>query len=71
MIHAVMAIHLNADQVISGLAITLFGAGISSFFGRPFIGQTGLRIPALDAVTGSGGPGARSRPVTRMERTDP
>jgi ABC-type uncharacterized transport system permease subunit len=53
LIHALLSIHLQADQVISGLAITLFGAGISSFFGRAYIGRVGLRIPSLD-VTLSG-----------------
>ena len=33
-IHAVITIHLRADQVVSGLALTFLGTGISLVFGE-------------------------------------
>ncbi|HSW36017.1 MAG TPA: ABC transporter permease [Candidatus Limnocylindrales bacterium] len=38
LIHAFLTITLQANQVVSGLALTMFGAGFSSFIGRPFVG---------------------------------
>jgi ABC-type uncharacterized transport system permease subunit len=46
-IHALITIKLRADQVISGLAITITGIGLSSFLGRPFIGRPGIRLNEL------------------------
>lgn len=46
-IHAVICIHLQANQVISGLAVTILGTGLSSFLGRPFIGRIGMRLEPL------------------------
>jgi len=37
-IHAVLTMSLRANQVVSGLALTIFAAGVSGFFGKPFIG---------------------------------
>lgn len=48
LIHAAMSVQLGADQVISGLAITIAGTGLSSFLGRPYIGKIGIRMEALD-----------------------
>ncbi|ADG81744.1 ABC transporter permease [Thermincola potens] len=38
-IHAFLAVTLRANQVVSGLALTIFGTGLSSFLGKPYIGQ--------------------------------
>ncbi len=38
-IHAVLTVGLRANQVVSGLALTLFGAGLSAFLGQPIVGQ--------------------------------
>lgn len=38
LIHAFMTISLCVNQVVSGLALTLFGTGVSSYLGRPVIG---------------------------------
>jgi simple sugar transport system permease protein len=38
LIHGFFAITLRVNQVVSGLALTLFGIGLSNFMGRPFIG---------------------------------
>ncbi|MDD2390947.1 MAG: ABC transporter permease [Desulfobacterales bacterium] len=49
LIHAVLCVHLQANQVISGLAVTILGTGLSSFIGRPFIGRVGIRIETLSS----------------------
>lgn len=38
LIHAFLTITLRASQVVSGLAMVLFGTGLSSYLGKPFIG---------------------------------
>jgi simple sugar transport system permease protein len=52
LLHAVFAVSLRANQVVSGLALAILGTGLSSFLGRPVIGQVGprfmpWRIPGL------------------------
>ncbi|MGB0388609.1 MAG: ABC transporter permease [Ardenticatenaceae bacterium] len=61
-IHALATITLRADQVVSGLALTLMGAGLASFLGQklgpegaPLVGLTGPRfikvaIPGLSEI---------------------
>ena len=39
LIHAYLTISLRANQVVSGLALTMLGVGLSSYFGTPLIGQ--------------------------------
>lgn len=39
LIHALLTVTLRANQVVSGLALTLFGAGLSAFLGKPLVGQ--------------------------------
>ncbi|MFO7748775.1 MAG: ABC transporter permease, partial [Desulfobacteraceae bacterium] len=38
-IHAFAAITLQANQVVSGLALTMLGLGISGMFGKPYVGK--------------------------------
>jgi ABC-type uncharacterized transport system permease subunit len=38
-IHAFLTITLRANQVVSGLALTLFGAGLSAYLGRDLAGK--------------------------------
>ncbi len=38
LIHAVLSITLRANQVASGLALTIFGTGLSASLGRTFVG---------------------------------
>ena len=40
LLHAVLCISLNADQVISGIMLTLLGTGVTTYFGRPYVGQS-------------------------------
>ena len=39
LVHAYVTITLRADQIVSGLTLTLFGTGLSGFFGQPMIGR--------------------------------
>jgi len=43
LLHAFITITLRADQVVSGLAVTLLGGGLSSILGQPYVGQ---RVPS-------------------------
>ncbi len=43
LLHAFITISLRADQVVSGLAVTFLGTGLSSILGQPYVGQ---RVPA-------------------------
>jgi simple sugar transport system permease protein len=47
LLHAFITISLRADQVVSGLAITLLGGGLSSILGQPYVGQ---RVPPPFAI---------------------
>ncbi|MHB8156221.1 MAG: ABC transporter permease [Desulfocucumaceae bacterium] len=38
LIHAVLSVTLRSNQVVSGLAITIFGTGLSGYLGKNFIG---------------------------------
>jgi len=55
-IHAVLTVSLRANQVVSGLALTLFGTGLSAFLGQSFVGQPAggafhrLAIPGLSEI---------------------
>lgn len=44
LLHAVLCIRFRANQVASGIAITIFGAGLSAFIGIPYVGK---KIAAL------------------------
>ena len=38
-IHALLCVGLRANQVVSGLALTIFGTGLSAFLGRDLVGK--------------------------------
>lgn len=38
LIHAFLTISLKANQVVCGLALTIFGTGISAYLGKPLVG---------------------------------
>ena len=46
-IFAFLVLHLQTNQVATGLALTLFGVGLSAFIGRAYAGQT---VPPLPHV---------------------
>jgi len=55
LIHAYVTITLRADQIVSGLTLTILGTGISGFFGQPMIGRVGpgferLPVPGLSQI---------------------
>ena len=48
LVHGFFAVTLRVNQVLSGLALTLLGMGMTSFLGRPLIGTApGVRLRAL------------------------
>lgn len=53
LIHAFLTITLKANQVVSGLALTIFGTGLSGFLGKDLIGVvaprtlTRIEVPVL------------------------
>lgn len=55
-IHALLTVGLRANQVVSGLALTIFGTGLSAFLGRNIVGVPPpdsfrrLDIPALSQL---------------------
>jgi simple sugar transport system permease protein len=44
-LHAVLTISLRANQIVAGLALTIFGAGLSAFIGKDVVG-----LPAEHSV---------------------
>ncbi len=53
LIHAVLSITLRANQVASGLALTIFGTGLSASLGRTFVGipAPGFQTTPLPALS--------------------
>ncbi|MEI8631098.1 hypothetical protein P4S72_01140 [Vibrio sp. PP-XX7] len=52
---AVLALSLNTNQVATGLALTIFGTGLSAFLGSTLVGNTitgfsAIRIPVLSDI---------------------
>jgi len=39
LVHAFLSVTLRANQVVSGLALTMFGLGLSGLLGKPYIGR--------------------------------
>ena len=59
LIHAFVTITLRADQIVSGITLTILGTGLSGFFGQPMIGKVGpsferLAIPGLSELPAIG-----------------
>lgn len=50
LVHAAVTVSLAADQVVSGLGLGFFGAGLASVIGADLVGLADVpRLPALDA----------------------
>ena len=47
LVFAVLTLSLQANQVATGLALTLFGMGLSAVLGQRFVGMTIERLPAV------------------------
>ena len=48
-LHAFLTVTLRANQIVSGLAMTLFGAGLSAYLGKPITGMPlAGAVPKLD-----------------------
>jgi len=58
LIHAVLTISLRANQVVSGLALTLFGGGLTSYLGASEVGK-----PAADRFSRLDIPGLGDLPI--------
>jgi len=60
LLHAFFTVSLRVNQIVSGLAMTLFGTGLSAFLGRAIAGQPmpvavpKIDIPALDGAPVAG-----------------
>ncbi len=55
LLHAVLCISLKADQVVSGIMITLLGVGLTTYFGRGWVGGDisgfgRITIPVLSEI---------------------
>jgi len=48
LVHAFFVLVLRANQVLSGLALTILGVGLANFLGRPLIGAPGVRIRPME-----------------------
>jgi len=54
-IHAFITVQLRGNQIVSGLALTMFGVGITALFGKGMVGQTiigfeRIAIPGLSQL---------------------
>jgi len=50
-VHGVVAIDLGGDQVVSGLGLGFFGAGLAAVVGADLVGVTGVaRVPAFEVA---------------------
>ncbi|NIV29119.1 MAG: ABC transporter permease, partial [Anaerolineae bacterium] len=56
LVHAFIAVTLRANQYVSGLALTIFGLGLSGLLGREWVGQplvnsmTFVTVPVLSEI---------------------
>lgn len=56
LIHAFICITLKSNQIVSGLALTIFGTGLANFLGAPYVGTVravsyaNLAIPGLSRI---------------------
>ena len=53
-IHAFISVQLRGNQIVSGLALTMFGIGITALFGKQLVGQTivGFERIAIPGLSG-------------------
>lgn len=46
-IHAVLTVMLRANQIVSGLALVIFGTGLANYLGKPYEGKT-IKVKLTD-----------------------
>lgn len=46
-VHAFFCLRLGTNQLLSGIALAILGAGLANFLGRSLIGKTGIRLADL------------------------
>ena len=53
LIHALLSVTLRANQVASGLALTIFGTGLSAFLGRGYVGlpAAGFQVTPIPVLS--------------------
>ena len=44
LIYAIITITLRANQIVTGLALTIFGTGFASFVGKPYVGKAAPEV---------------------------
>jgi simple sugar transport system permease protein len=47
LLHALLCVHLKANQVGAGIAMTIFGTGLSAYLGIPYVGKQIQNIAAI------------------------
>ena len=50
-IHAILAVVLRANQIVSGLALVIFGTGLANYLGKPYEGKT-ISVKLTDLTFG-------------------
>jgi ABC-type uncharacterized transport system permease subunit len=50
-IHAILAVVLRANQIVSGLALVIFGTGLANYLGKPYEGKT-ISVKLTDMTFG-------------------
>jgi general nucleoside transport system permease protein len=50
LLFAVLTLTLLANQVATGLALTLLGLGVSALLGEAFVGQPGVKLPGISGI---------------------
>ena len=69
LLHAIVCIHFQADQIVSGLALTFVGTGVALVLGEGLAtAQTGALLPTLTLPVLSLDPVHRPRVLHRPER---
>lgn len=51
MIHALMSTYLKANQIVSGLALTMFGTGITAMLGKSMVGENIKGLERLNILS--------------------
>ncbi len=50
MMHGALCLYFGANQIASGLAVFILGAGLSAYYGIPYVGQKIASLPSMSDV---------------------